>query len=85
MFAFFVSGEFKGYWHNQPGDKFFDVTCEVMLWPKSLTSLVYYPKMKESDLAESTPGLESLEIKGDDSKKIIADKFVISGMMLIPC
>jgi hypothetical protein len=105
MFGFFVNHEFKGFWSNQPGDIFFDLTCLKMQWPKEATTLVYFPGLLESELKDAlaTPdkcqGFKSeLQEIGQDeegntlteevkilNREIVADKFVINGIIIIPC
>jgi hypothetical protein len=62
MFGFFVSGEFKGFWSNSIGDIFFDLTCLKMGWDKSVTSMVYYPSLKESDLQNAVASLSDVNV-----------------------
>jgi hypothetical protein len=62
MFGLFVSGEFKGFWSNSVGDIFFDATCINMQWDKSLTSMVYYPSLKDSELQHAVASLSDVKV-----------------------
>jgi hypothetical protein len=105
MFGFFVNGEFKGFWSNRVGDIFADLTCLKMGWSKELTTLVYYPDLKEHELEKAVATVDKVDVyvsaqnqTGEDEegnpifeesqtlvKSINSDKFVVNGMMLIPC
>jgi len=67
MFGFFVSGEFKGFWSNKVGDKFFDLTCSKMKWLLSTTTLVYYSDLSESDLAHAEPTEENVKFYREET------------------
>lgn len=105
MFGFFVNGEFKGFWSNKVGDIFCDLTCQKMGWAKELTTLAYYPNLKESELKHAEPTVDDVKVysvsqeqTGEDEegnpileenktlvKTIQSDKFMVNGLMLIPC
>jgi hypothetical protein len=105
MFGIFLNNEFKGFWSNRPGDIFIDLTCKKMSWPKELTSLVYYPSLREHELQNAEASLDDVKVYREESnqtgedeegnpiyenekvlvKTIDSDKFVVNGLMLIPC
>jgi hypothetical protein len=67
MFAFFVNNEFKDFWSNKVGDKFFDLTCAKMKWPLSATTLVYYPDLSESDLKNAEPTIDEVKVYREET------------------
>jgi hypothetical protein len=96
MFGFFVGGEFKGFWSNSVGDVFADLTCSRMNWSKVDVTLVYYPSLGEGELDGAEASVDSVKVyrkeSGEDQeelkilvKEIQSDKFMVGGLMLIPC
>lgn len=105
MFAFFVNGQFKGFWTNKVGDKFADLTITKMKWPKNSTSLVFYQGLNGSEIKNCEPTLNGVDVIKDEVneigvdendqpiletseilvRSIQSDKFMIDGLMLIPC
>jgi hypothetical protein len=55
MFGFFINDEFKGFWSNSAGDRFFQATCKSLGWAESQVTLVYYPNLKQSELQNCEP------------------------------
>jgi len=69
MFSFFVNGEFKGFWANQPGYLFFSLACNRLSWSESLTSLCYFPGLLNSELELAEPSLTECRV----NKKVMAE------------
>jgi len=74
MFAFFVSGEFKGFWVNRAGDKFADATIKAMGWPKASTTLVRFDGLKSEELQGAEASLEEVRVYRSEEQEVGFDE-----------